>query len=84
MAKISPHPHPLPSGEREKFGYWHFGVYLITGLPARSRFGEGRCLEFGYCRIYDAAYAPNFFNFNPLANIKGSTSMAGNLPSCPL
>jgi hypothetical protein len=31
MAKISPHPHPLPSGEREKFGYWHFGVYLITG-----------------------------------------------------
>ena len=31
MAKISPHPHPLPSGERVKFGYWHFGHYLIIG-----------------------------------------------------
>jgi hypothetical protein len=26
-------------------------IYLIIGLPARSRFGEGRCLEFGYCHI---------------------------------
>jgi hypothetical protein len=24
------------------------GYYLVIGLPARSRFGEGRCLEFGY------------------------------------
>jgi len=24
------------------------GDYLIIGLPARSRFGEGRCLELGY------------------------------------
>ncbi len=23
------------------------GIYLKIGLPARSRFGEGRCLEFG-------------------------------------
>jgi len=32
MAKISPHPLPLPLGEREKFGYWHFGHYLIIGI----------------------------------------------------
>jgi len=25
------------------------GAYLVIGLPARSRFGEGRCLEFGIC-----------------------------------
>jgi hypothetical protein len=25
--------------------------------------------------------APNFFNFNPLANINGITSLAGNLPN---
>jgi len=29
------------------FGDWDFGHYLIIGLPARSRFGEGRCLGFG-------------------------------------
>jgi hypothetical protein len=23
------------------------GAYLLFGLPARSRFGEGRCLGFG-------------------------------------
>jgi len=50
----------------------------LSGERGRERW------EFGYGRIYDAAYAPNFFNFNPLANINGSTSMAGNLPSCPL
>jgi hypothetical protein len=31
MAKISPHSLPLPSGKRKKFGYWHFGHYLIIG-----------------------------------------------------
>jgi len=30
------------------FGHWDLDHYLIIGLPARSRFGEGRCLELGY------------------------------------
>jgi len=25
----------------------NIGIYLLFGLPARSRFGEGRCLRFG-------------------------------------
>src|SRR5512139_921954 len=26
------------------FGIWTIGIYLLFGLPARNRFGEGRCL----------------------------------------
>jgi hypothetical protein len=29
------------------FRIWVIGIYLRSGLPARSRSGEGRCLGFG-------------------------------------
>ena len=32
----------------EDFGHCKFSYYLEFGLPARSRFGKGRCLELGY------------------------------------
>jgi hypothetical protein len=35
------------SNDQKIFTFWDFGHYLIFGLPARSRFGEGRCLGFG-------------------------------------
>jgi hypothetical protein len=33
----------------QKIGYWNLviGYYLEFGLPARSRFGEGRDLDIG-------------------------------------
>jgi len=29
------------------FRIWIIGICLLFGLPARSRYGEGRCLGFG-------------------------------------
>jgi len=40
-------------------------------------------LVIGYCHIEDVSQAPNFFNFNPLANMSGRISRAGNLPNSP-
>ena len=42
------------------FGYLNLaiGYYLIIGLPARSRFGEGRCLEFGDYQFITLAMKP--------------------------
>mgnify|MGYP005838550445 CR=1 FL=1 len=34
------------------FRIWVIGIYLGFGLPARSRFGEGRCLVFGTSYFY--------------------------------
>jgi hypothetical protein len=55
----TPHPVPLPlpacrqaGGEggdegARLFRSFEFGVWRLFGLPARSRFGEGRDLDFG-------------------------------------
>jgi hypothetical protein len=40
------------------FRIWVIGSYLVFGLPARSRFGEGRCLEFGASPRYAPSPMP--------------------------
>jgi hypothetical protein len=67
-----------PNPKRELFGV----SVLVLVIGDWSLFGYW-CLEFGYSRIYHAAYAPNFLNFNPLANSRGRRSTAGNLPNSP-
>jgi hypothetical protein len=52
---MTPSPRPSPrwgEGKGEGFRILNLviGAFWGFGLPARSRFGEGRCLEFGdYC-----------------------------------
>jgi hypothetical protein len=47
------------------------GISLLFGLPARSRFGEGRCLGFGaYTKYYHKKKSP--FNLLPFKFLSAS------------
>ncbi len=43
----APNKFQIPILNDQKYFIFLIGIYLLFGLPARSRFGEGRCLEFG-------------------------------------
>jgi hypothetical protein len=67
-AKAGPNKSQLSNVQIIKLNkpfFLNFGHYLDIGLPARSRFGEGRCLEFGYSSLALSLFVFGVFTDHP-------------------